>query len=123
MQLNGSGSVTAPPYLALQNSAFCEVALSTESTWGYFHAAPVGGSACILRPSSQANTLLSGVPAPQAALELSLPLKQHEAGLKHLSFWGKILARNGKACPQLLPSLPAPSGPANLSARQAQSIT
>ncbi|KAK9826441.1 hypothetical protein WJX81_006405 [Elliptochloris bilobata] len=35
-------------------------------------------------------------PEQLAALELSLPLKQHEAGLKHLSFWGKILARNGK---------------------------
>jgi len=37
----------------------------------------------------------------QAALALSLPLKQHEARLKHLSFWGKITARNGKARPGL----------------------
>ena len=33
----------------------------------------------------------------QAALELSLPLKQREAGLRYLSFWGKILTQNGKA--------------------------
>jgi hypothetical protein len=39
--------------------------------------------------------------ALQAALALSLPLKQHEARLKHLSFWGKITARNGKARPGL----------------------
>ena len=30
-------------------------------------------------------------------MEMSLPLKQREAGLKYLSFWGKILAQNGKA--------------------------
>ena len=87
------------------------MALSTKSTRGYFHAAPVVGvlAFCVLQ-ASQATKLLSAVPAPQAALELSLPLKQHEAGLKHLSLWGKILARNGKVCPPLLPSLPAPSG-------------
>ena len=37
----------------------------------------------------------------QAALALSLPLKQHEARLKHLSFWGKISASNGKARPAI----------------------
>ena len=33
----------------------------------------------------------------QAALELSLLLKQREAGLRYLSFWGKILTQSGKA--------------------------
>lgn len=51
----------------------------------------------------------------QAALDLSLPIKRSEAGLKSLVLWGRLLARNGKVCvlaavfrPAVLHGRPAP---------------